>query len=230
MENGLDKASSGAASKEAVVKCQVSYHEAESDAGKARKEKEVDTSSISIWWISGCGVSGGVRLSWGISKAWLSPTQVSQGAQQMVTPFYSLSLCFSTELFSTYGCHALFFSAVVIVKILVCHWLLILGSYQETSVLLGCYFFHWCRKFYPNKSVTTWSLKEVRNSNCSQIHRDQLWPPQWGRSLHCLILREPAPRELNLKQFGFSTVSAKVYRVTISLKWLLKYFSFTIQL
>ena len=63
-----------------------------------------------------------VRLSWGISKAWLSPTQVSQGAQQMVTPFYSV-LCFSTELFYTYGCHALFFSAVVIVKILVCHWL-----------------------------------------------------------------------------------------------------------
>ena len=112
-----------AARKEAVVKCQVSYHGGWIDARKARKEKKKSgyiqyQYLVNIWmW----GIRR-VRLSWGISKAWLSPTQVSQGAQQMVTPFYSV-LCFSTELFYTYGCHALFFSAVVIVKILVCHWL-----------------------------------------------------------------------------------------------------------
>lgn len=48
--------------------------------------------------------------------------QVSRWGQRMVAPFSSV-LFSSAGLFFTCGCHAPFSSAVVIAKILICHWL-----------------------------------------------------------------------------------------------------------
>lgn len=119
-----------AASKEAVVKCQVSYHGGWIDAGKAWKEKkEVDTSVSVPGEYLDVGYQE-VRLSWGISKAWLSPTQVSQGPNKWW--HHSTLSCVFLQSFSPPMVAMLYFSLQWwLLKYLPVTGWLILGSYQR---------------------------------------------------------------------------------------------------